>query len=188
MGSPLLLPTDGPSAPPRSIYDSVPLPLEENVYIRIVYIHTRTIEDFSGRIVWEFIVVDIDKGDRYNIIDISPRPTRIQYTALSYTWGDAPADCIIELNGQPFHVRRNLWDFLDRARKADFVWYLWIDALCIDQSTVRERNHQVALMGKMYSQAREVLVWLGQVPVGVEQALNKSLSEWYAGQNSALVK
>lgn len=188
-GSPLLVPTDGPSALPRSVYDSVPLQLGETVHIRVVYIHTSIVEDFSSRILCEFsVVVDVDKGDRYNVIDISPRPTRIQHTALSYTWDDAPADCIIELNGQPFHVRRNLLDFLDRARKADFVWYLWIDTLYIDQSTIRERNHQVALMGKIYSQEREVLLWLGHVPVGVEQALNKSPSEWYADQDPALVE
>lgn len=37
----------------------------------------------------------------------------------------------------------------------------WIDALCIDQQDLQERNHQITLMGKIYSSAIEVLIWLG---------------------------
>ncbi|CAN9314482.1 unnamed protein product [Alternaria sp. RS040] len=39
---------------------------------------------------------------------------------------------------------------------------LWVDAICIDQSNERERGHQVQQMCKTYSQAEEVVVWLGQ--------------------------
>ena len=40
---------------------------------------------------------------------------------------------------------------------------LWIDALCINQSLAAERNHQVGLMSKIYSSAKQVLIliWLG---------------------------
>lgn len=38
----------------------------------------------------------------------------------------------------------------------------WIDAICIDQSNVMERNHQVQIMRKIYSNARSVSVWLGK--------------------------
>ncbi|TGO37682.1 hypothetical protein BHYA_0091g00140 [Botrytis hyacinthi] len=38
---------------------------------------------------------------------------------------------------------------------------LWIDALCINQQDKRERSQQVQLMGRVYSQARMVLAWLG---------------------------
>jgi hypothetical protein len=36
-----------------------------------------------------------------------------------------------------------------------------VDALCIDQSNLLERNHQVLLMKRIYAQASLVLVWLG---------------------------
>lgn len=36
-----------------------------------------------------------------------------------------------------------------------------IDAICIDQSHTEERNHQVAMMGDIYSNATCVVVWLG---------------------------
>jgi hypothetical protein len=38
---------------------------------------------------------------------------------------------------------------------------LWIDALCINQSLAHERIHQVGLMSRIYSIAKQVLIWLG---------------------------
>jgi hypothetical protein len=38
---------------------------------------------------------------------------------------------------------------------------VWIDALCIDQSSFEERNSQVKLMRNIYESSSEVLVWLG---------------------------
>ncbi len=38
--------------------------------------------------------------------------------------------------------------------------FLWVDAICIDQSNILERSHQVALMGDIYRRAEKVIVWL----------------------------
>ncbi|KAK4459711.1 heterokaryon incompatibility protein 6, OR allele [Cladorrhinum samala] len=38
---------------------------------------------------------------------------------------------------------------------------IWIDQLCIHQEDVAEKSYQVSLMGRIYSSAAEVLVWLG---------------------------
>lgn len=40
--------------------------------------------------------------------------------------------------------------------------HLWVDAICIDQSNVSERNHQVQLMKQIYSSAERVLVYIGE--------------------------
>jgi hypothetical protein len=65
------------------------------------------------------------------------------------------------LDGKEFYVRENLWDFLQIMR-LDGRWRLfWIDAICIDQSNILERNHQVNQMSQIYSQADLVIVWLG---------------------------
>jgi hypothetical protein len=40
----------------------------------------------------------------------------------------------------------------------------WIDALCIDQCSILERNHQVAQMCSIYTKAQEVIAWLGNTP------------------------
>lgn len=39
--------------------------------------------------------------------------------------------------------------------------YLCCDQLCIDQGSTQEQNHQVAMMGRIYSTACETLAWLG---------------------------
>ena len=39
---------------------------------------------------------------------------------------------------------------------------VWIDAICIDQSSIPERNQQVTHMGEIYTKARRVAVWLGE--------------------------
>ncbi|KAF9882639.1 hypothetical protein FE257_005812 [Aspergillus nanangensis] len=38
---------------------------------------------------------------------------------------------------------------------------LWIDAICSNQESIPERNAQVALMPRIYSSARKIVVWLG---------------------------
>jgi hypothetical protein len=38
----------------------------------------------------------------------------------------------------------------------------WIDAICIDQANVLERNHQVGLMKQIYTKAANVVVGLGR--------------------------
>ncbi|KAK5077648.1 hypothetical protein LTR70_009558 [Exophiala xenobiotica] len=67
----------------------------------------------------------------------------------------------IHLDGKAVKVTKNLESFLEHARVSFFGLSLWIDALCIDQQSVEERNHQVMLMGTTYSNARKVIVWLG---------------------------
>ncbi|KAF2851795.1 HET-domain-containing protein [Plenodomus tracheiphilus IPT5] len=93
-----------------------------------------------------------------HISDVNHPPL---YTALSYVWGDPTPTKSILLNGHTVLVRRNLWDFLQKARKWQCTGYLWIDALSIDQSSIAERNHQVAIMGDIYRNAAKTIAWLG---------------------------
>jgi hypothetical protein len=86
-----------------------------------------------------------------------------QYTCLSYVWGDDTSGQWILVNGQRFWVRQNLWNFLNQARQDDKLnpRQFWIDALCIDQENIAERQHQVQQMGTIYGKATEVISWLG---------------------------
>ena len=103
------------------------------------------------------------------------------YDALSYSWGDdsrddpsLPVDLhssllrafrsgqkFLRCNGQIILISTNLYNALRRLRQGS-VRYLWVDRLCIDQSDVLERTEQVRLMGRIYSKARLVVVWLGE--------------------------
>lgn len=38
---------------------------------------------------------------------------------------------------------------------------IWIDAICINQANIKERNTQVSLMGEIYHLAIKVVAWLG---------------------------
>jgi len=84
-----------------------------------------------------------------------------RHVALSYVWDTDEPSHMIERDGQPFFVRSNLFSFLQQARKRHTGKLLWIDAICIDQSDITERNHQVRQMLDVYQKTIFVLIWLG---------------------------
>jgi ankyrin repeat protein len=86
----------------------------------------------------------------------------IPYDALSYTWGGTDKISTVKVNGKTFNVTENLHSALQHLRSEGTDRVLWVDAICIDQGNERERGHQVEQMCKIYSQAEEVIVWLGQ--------------------------
>ena len=67
------------------------------------------------------------------------------YEALSYVWGDIEDTLDISLGGNPFVVTRNLRTALRRLRLPDKERMLWVDAICINQNLITERNQQVSL-------------------------------------------
>jgi hypothetical protein len=90
------------------------------------------------------------------------------YEALSYTWGDPSSTETINMatqgseTTQQFSVTSNCFSALKRLRYKNKPRVLWIDALAIDQTNIDERNHQVSLMSRIYSQAAGVVVYLGE--------------------------
>ncbi|RMZ90910.1 hypothetical protein DV736_g1877, partial [Chaetothyriales sp. CBS 134916] len=86
---------------------------------------------------------------------------RPRYTAVSYTWGSSPQLLPIQINGRPFKIHLNLWHLLHHLRQRGESRFLWIDALCIDQAYLPERNFHVQLMNKIYEDAEFAIVWLG---------------------------
>jgi hypothetical protein len=90
-----------------------------------------------------------------------------KYEALSYTWGSEDSQNAILLDGKTFLVRDNLWEALIRLRMRDEERVLWIDAICINQDDISERNQQVRIMPHIYTRAQVVLVWLGSAD-GIE--------------------
>ncbi|KAH7091383.1 heterokaryon incompatibility protein-domain-containing protein [Paraphoma chrysanthemicola] len=95
-------------------------------------------------------------------LEVFPVSKNTVYTALSYTWGPPPSTETILVNGAPFKVRQNLYDFLYMAWWMSMEQYFWIDQICIDQQNTEEKNHQIKLMGLIYHQAQGVLAWLGR--------------------------
>jgi hypothetical protein len=85
------------------------------------------------------------------------------YEALSYEWGSKQNPIEITLNDQPFWVTTNLAEALVVLRSPTSPRNLWIDALCINQSNIPERNIQVRRMFSIYQTARRSSFGLGQV-------------------------
>lgn len=105
--------------------------------------------------------VDDDKLSCYLVTtDLSSQA--VDYEAISYAWGDTYQRSQISCNGRSLSITSNLKDALLSFRYADTHRYVWADAVCINQSDVRERNHQVRLMRKIFMSASKVLVWLGK--------------------------
>jgi hypothetical protein len=92
----------------------------------------------------------------------------LKYAALSYTWGPPGDTRQIILDGHKFTVRKNLYDFLLRPESRNGVPW-WIDAICINQDDVEERNSQVSMMGDIFERAEHVYVWLGNVNISLEK-------------------
>jgi hypothetical protein len=116
---------------------------------------------------------------RLRVVALDKAPT---YTALSYVWGSSTNTKEITLDGRPFPVRHNLWNFLQqwqatREGAKDANHFLWIDAICINQDSVSERNHQVPMMREIYSKAAKVVAWLGVGPKSVVNAI-KQIRHW----------
>ncbi|KAK3902497.1 heterokaryon incompatibility protein-domain-containing protein [Staphylotrichum tortipilum] len=106
-----------------------------------------------------------------------------QFIALSYTWGEPKFEESILMDGHSFPVTKNLKDALVRLRttprpginlpyKAEqpTVSYWWIDAVCVNQADVDERNAQVLLMRRIYHKASMVRIWLGEEAADSDRA------------------
>src|SRR5438105_8679457 len=75
------------------------------------------------------------------------------YKALFYVWGDTQDSAFIQVDGCSFKVTKNLKDFLVSYRSNDRCAVLWIDAVCINQNDIPERNAQIRLMKRVYEGA-----------------------------------
>jgi Heterokaryon incompatibility protein (HET) len=91
------------------------------------------------------------------------------YEAISYAWeGQSPSENYFlachSKDGKitKLLITKNCAEALCRFRRNDSIRALWMDAICIDQSSTQDRNHQVRIMGEIYACARRVLIWLGE--------------------------
>lgn len=84
-----------------------------------------------------------------------------RYETLSYTWEDQRPCRPIKCNDSELLTTPNVEAALRHLRRRVFSRHLWIDAICIDQSSLTERSHQVSLMDQIFQRATRVIVWLG---------------------------
>jgi hypothetical protein len=82
------------------------------------------------------------------------------YEALSYEWGSPASTKPLQIEGARLLIGENLHEALVHLRVMEDCT-LWIDAICINQDDLTEKQYQVGLMDFIYHRAERVLVWLG---------------------------
>ncbi|KAM5383813.1 hypothetical protein ACJZ2D_001802 [Fusarium nematophilum] len=94
------------------------------------------------------------------------------YEAISYTWANSLGErkknkaIFIGERWDALKITENCYDALQTCRFQDKPRRLWIDAICINQSDVAERSHQVGMMRYIYSAASRVLIFLSETSAG----------------------
>ncbi|KAI1180213.1 heterokaryon incompatibility protein-domain-containing protein [Nemania sp. FL0916] len=74
---------------------------------------------------------------------------------------------------EPFVTRPNISSAASPPQvKNTPVEYIWIDALCIDQSNVPERTAQVAMMRDIYAKSSRIIIWLGTAADRSDRAMD----------------
>ncbi|KAK0744662.1 heterokaryon incompatibility protein-domain-containing protein [Apiosordaria backusii] len=84
------------------------------------------------------------------------------YEALSYVWGNPQDTGPIIVDGSHFQATKNLMAALRRLRSSVDLKVLWVDAVCINQADNDEKTHQVGMMARIYKDAADVHVFLGE--------------------------
>lgn len=95
--------------------------------------------------------------------------TDVEYLAVSYVWGEPfpTRKLIVNAEGaeypQALYIGPSINEALQSFRSQETIRkdYLWIDAICINQTDNDEKSWQVACMKSIYEQAIDVLAWLG---------------------------
>ena len=110
---------------------------------------------------------ELDDPLRGNLVtkDLDAFPS---YQTLSYAWGEPNFTCRIDLDGDELSITPNLDSALRHLRFPDHAVTLWVDAICINQQSIPERNHQVSLMRRIYMGCVECKIYLGEERDGSE--------------------
>ena len=148
-----------------SRYQYRPLNAQNNE-IRLLYPVYKTVSGVSARYrgnlgkICADIFVAPDLTLEFELRAVSQDDEPI-YTALSYVWGKPKTLKTITVNGCVFPITQNLEVALRHLQYDDIQPAIWIDAICINQTDWDEKNDQVPRMTRIYSNARNVLIWLG---------------------------
>jgi hypothetical protein len=85
------------------------------------------------------------------------------FTALSYVWGPGVFEIKFHLgDDQAILITKTLSMALQHVRAKDRSVWLWIDQICINQKDTSEKEHQIPLMGMIYSHSTNCMIWLGE--------------------------
>lgn len=89
-----------------------------------------------------------------------------EYSAVSYTWGNNTFShqLFVRHDAQSWHclhITASVDSLLRHLRVPYKPRTFWIDAVCLNQQDETEKTQQIPLMGRIYSDAKRVDIWLG---------------------------
>jgi hypothetical protein len=122
------------------------------------------------------------------------------YEALSYAWGSPDPTHGLLCDGKVLPITTTCAGAHERLRDQRKTKTFWVDSICIDQSSLGERNHQVGLMMEIYSSASRVIVDLGDATLASDAVIDflsrlaaaksrtiPKLFNWLSGKGTAEV-
>jgi hypothetical protein len=128
-------------------------------------------ERMVARNLWQFLQQSDTK--RTDLLDTESfrrlRELKAELLEFGKLWKEAPSSGVDLRFRQNIKWRQHAMIELYREKWPDN--WLWIDALCIDQSDARERTHQVGIMSEIFGRADEVIAWLGPAYDNSEHAM-----------------
>ncbi|KAL8672259.1 MAG: hypothetical protein Q9168_003259 [Polycauliona sp. 1 TL-2023] len=145
----------------QRLYESVPL----SAGLRCIRVLDIQPSLFNGdRLVGNLRVVHLDS---------TPPPS---FAALSYVWGkmeDAKPESIITCGPEDvvLQLTNNCHEALINLRAVCELLTIWVDAICIDQDNDADKNHQLPLMGEIYTQAATTYIWFGPSNESFDRAM-----------------
>ena len=98
------------------------------------------------------------------------------FAALSWCWtsrGDHGMTTFM-CNGQQVPISKHLYALLENITPIGVPSSIaiWIDAICINQSHIEEKDFHIPRMHEIYGKAHTVIVWLGESGDGSNLAMN----------------
>lgn len=104
------------------------------------------------------------------------------YEALSYTWADANKDdslcqrIFIGKGNRALPITSSCYKALRHLRQEIVSVFVWVDSVCINQSDLKERSYQVAMMDDIFSRANTVHAYVGEDEHGDSNEGSKAIS------------
>jgi len=84
----------------------------------------------------------------------------IDYEALSHVWGRRESVPGVRINGKLVEINYRLAKILRSLRYAHSSRWLWVDAICINQSDHREKSIEINALPEIFQNASQVTVHL----------------------------
>jgi tetratricopeptide (TPR) repeat protein len=112
-----------------------------------------------------------EEGNLIYTLSHNDLDSKRKYSTLSYTWDDQERKEDLFVNDLVLKVIRNVKTLLPYLARIEEYQHFWIDGICINQDDDKEKEVQIPLMQKIYTQATKCFVWIGEGNFNTDQAI-----------------